>query len=130
MNATMAEFYIQSDLQQLNTTYVDLMLLHHICASPEETAVVWSALEGMLAKGQAKAIGVSNFEVPDLETLAKTAKVTPAANQCHFAVGEMDHATYAYCEQHGIAMESYGVAAQPTMHQVLLIMLLHVLIDN
>ena len=50
MNATMAEHYITADLQQLNTSYIDLMLLHHICATPAETAVVWKALEAMKKK--------------------------------------------------------------------------------
>jgi 2,5-diketo-D-gluconate reductase A len=95
MNATMAEHYITTDLQQLNTSYVDLMLLHHICASPAETAEVWKALETMKQKGLARAIGVSNFEVEDLTALAEVATEPIAANQCHFGVGEMDHATLA-----------------------------------
>lgn len=108
MNATMAEHYITTDLQQLNTSYVDLMLLHHICASPAETAEVWKALETMKQKGLARAIGVSNFEVEDLTALAEVATEPIAANQCHFGVGEMDHATLAFCNAHGIALESYG----------------------
>lgn len=136
MNASMAQFYIEKDLSELNTSYVDLMLLHHICATPAETVLVWKALEQMKHAGQAKEIGVSNFEVADLEMLlqhatecvaappaqpspdaALAARLTPppnptrrpiAANQCHFAVGEMDYATLAFCNQHGIALESYG----------------------
>lgn len=108
MNASMAEYYISTDLSQLNTGYIDLMLLHHICASPAETAEVWKALESMKRKGLARAIGVSNFEVPDLMALAEVAAEPIAANQCHFGVGEMDYATLAYCNKHGIALESYG----------------------
>jgi diketogulonate reductase-like aldo/keto reductase len=62
MNRTQAEWYIARDLAELNTSYVDLMLLHHICATPAETIEVWKALEGMKQRGQARAIGVSNFE--------------------------------------------------------------------
>ena len=108
MNASMAENYIAQDLAQLNTTYVDLMLLHHICATPEETVAVWGALEAMKRNGQARAIGVSNFEVPDLTMLAAHATEPIEANQCHFAVGEIDTETLAYCKAHGIAVESYG----------------------
>ena len=108
MNASMAEHYISTDLQQLNTSYVDLMLLHHICATPEETAEVWKTLEAMKKKGAAKAIGVSNFEVPDLIALMEVATEPIDANQCHFGVGEIDNATIAYSKEHGIALESYG----------------------
>ena len=108
MNASMAENYIAQDLAQLNTSYVDLMLLHHICATPEETVAVWGALEAMKRNGQARAIGVSNFEVPDLTMLAAHATEPIEANQCHFAVGEIDTETLAYCKAHGIALESYG----------------------
>ena len=108
MNASMAEYYIATDLAQLNTSYIDLMLLHHICASPAETAEVGKALESMKKKGLARAIGVSNFEVSDLRALAAVATEPVAANQCHFGIGEMDYATLAYCNKHGIALESYG----------------------
>jgi 2,5-diketo-D-gluconate reductase A len=108
MNATMAEFYVRTDLEQLNTSYVDLLLLHHICKTPGETAAVWQALEQVKRRGHAKAIGVSNFEVPDLMALMQVAVEPIAANQCHFGVGEMDVETLAYCREHNIAVESYG----------------------
>jgi diketogulonate reductase-like aldo/keto reductase len=49
----------------------------------------------MKRRGQARAIGVSNFEVPYLEALAKTATKPIVANQCHFALGEWDNVTCA-----------------------------------
>lgn len=44
----------------------------------EET---WAALEQVHASGKAKAVGVSNFSIPFLERLLKSAKTVPAANQ-------------------------------------------------
>ena len=69
---------------------------------------VHGEFEAMKRKGQARAIGVSNFEVPDLTMLAAHATEPIEANQCHFAVGEIDTETLAYCKAHGIALESYG----------------------
>ena len=108
MNASQAQYYIERNLEELNTSYVDLMLLHHICRTPAETAAVWGVLEAMKRSGKAKAIGVSNFEVPDLTILAGHAIEPIEVNQCHFGVGEMDSATIAYCREHNIALESYG----------------------
>ena len=43
-NKSTAADFIRQDLQLLNTTYVDLIAIHHQCNTPEETAEVWSAL--------------------------------------------------------------------------------------
>jgi len=45
----------------------------------------WTAMEGLYASGQARAIGVSNFSTKKLQDLLKYAKVPPAVNQveCH-----------------------------------------------
>lgn len=45
---------------------------------PSET---WAAMEKLLDTGKVKAIGVSNYSIPILEELLKTAKVVPAVNQ-------------------------------------------------
>ena len=38
MNATLAAGYIDDELRQLNTSYVDLLLFHHRCNTDGETA--------------------------------------------------------------------------------------------
>jgi diketogulonate reductase-like aldo/keto reductase len=47
-----------------------------------------------------------------LAALVEVATEPIAANQCHFGIGEMDHATLEYCKAHGIAVESYGAIAR------------------
>ena len=61
--------YIEDELAQLNTSYVDLLLFHHRCNTSAETAAVWEALEEAKAQGMARHIGVSNFNAHDLSTL-------------------------------------------------------------
>src|SRR4051812_12632014 len=41
----------------------------------------WRAMEGLLASGKAKAIGVSNFNIRKLDRLLRNANVAPAVNQ-------------------------------------------------
>ena len=66
-----------------------------------------------IRSGQAKAIGVSNFDVPDLRHLLSVATEPVSANQCHFAVGSMDRAVIAFAAAHSIALESYGTLHGP-----------------
>ena len=61
MNASLAAGYIQDELSQLNTSYVDLLLFHHRCRTAAETAAVWTAFEAAKRSGVARHIGVSNF---------------------------------------------------------------------
>lgn len=48
-------------------------------------AETWTAMEGLYASGQARAIGVSNFSTKKLQDLLTHSKVPPAVNQveCH-----------------------------------------------
>jgi len=108
MNASSAAAYIQQNLQQLNTTYIDLLLIHHRCSTPQETAAVWGALEAALKRGDAKAIGVSNFDSSDLKELLKVAKVPIAVNEAHFAVGAMDFETIAFAKANNIQLISFS----------------------
>jgi|EP01046_Picozoa_sp_COSAG06_P006386 diketogulonate reductase-like aldo/keto reductase len=69
---------------------------------------------GVSAAGKSEAIGVSNFEIDDLSTLARTPRpdhkprVTPALNQCKLSVVHHDDATIVYCRQQGITYQSYS----------------------
>ena len=82
MNSSLARAYIKSNLNQLQTSYVDLLLLHHTCSTPEETIMVWRVLEEAKKNGSAKLIGVSNFVSEDIRALLAEAKETVSVNQC------------------------------------------------
>ena len=55
MTTALAKEFIKLDLELLGTDYVDLLLVHHRCNSPEETKALWLALEAALTSGVAKA---------------------------------------------------------------------------
>jgi len=102
---------IHDDLQQLNTTYIDIVLLHAPCILGGKSAyqALWSGLETALEQGLVKSIGVSNYKQSDIEGLMETAKVKPALNQCSMSVNTHDDATIAYCQSKGITYEAYDV---------------------
>lgn len=98
--------FIKQDLQQLATTYADLILVHF----PRGTAMkgTWQALEEAVRDGAARAIGVSNFQVSDLTNLLSFAKVTPAVNQCEHNILNHKDDLIAFCAAHNITYEGYS----------------------
>lgn len=101
------ESYIQEDLQQLGTEYIDLLLIHFPPRSGG-CASAWATLEDYHAKGTLKAIGISNFKRSHVSTLMQTAKVVPHVNQIELNVLLHDDDTIAASQEHGILVESYS----------------------
>jgi diketogulonate reductase-like aldo/keto reductase len=68
-------------------------------------------MEEIYDTGRARAIGVSNFAVADLESLIEATDVKPHANQIRWFVGNTQEETTAYCKDHGILVEGYSPLA-------------------
>jgi diketogulonate reductase-like aldo/keto reductase len=72
---------------------------------------VWKVFEDLYAAGRARSIGVSNFDVDDIESLRAATDVLPHANQIRWFVGHTQDATTAYCKEHRILVEGYSPLA-------------------
>ena len=116
-----AEFdeFLAESLRRLGTDYLDLLLIHAPKPWPprpgddaktyfEENTAVWQAMEEAYGRGTLKAIGVSNFEIPDVENLLETCSVAPHVNQIEFRVGYTEDALTAFCQAQGILVEAYS----------------------
>ena len=73
-----AEQTVMQSLANLQTDYIDLLLLHWPFAN---YYAAWRALEKLYAEGKVRAIGVSNFEPDQLLDLIAYNQVIPAVNQ-------------------------------------------------
>ena len=73
-----AEQIVMQSLANLQTSYIDLLLLHWPFA---DYYAAWRILEKLYAEGKVRAIGVSNFEPDRLLDLIAYNKVVPAVNQ-------------------------------------------------
>ena len=49
----------------------------------EGNRAAWKALEDAYKEGKLKAIGISNFQIEDIENLLQTAEIKPMVNQGH-----------------------------------------------
>ena len=98
---------------------VDLLLIHAPKPWPEmftdtkkqyldENVAVWMALEEAYERGDAKAIGVSNFSIDDIENIIEHCSITPMVDQIRFHVGHTQDELVSYCQESGILVEAYS----------------------
>lgn len=69
---------VLQSLENLQTDYIDLLLLHWPFAN---YYAAWRSLEKLYADGKIRAVGVSNFEPDQLLDLIAYNKIIPAVNQ-------------------------------------------------
>jgi diketogulonate reductase-like aldo/keto reductase len=121
-DAALASF--ETTMGALGLDYVDLYLIHAPWPWDQkgadfrkENGDVWRALEEIYRGGRCRAIGVSNFSVDDLTTLAQTSTVTPMANQIRFFIGNTQEDVTRYCQEHNILVEAYSPLATGALLQ-------------
>ena len=99
----------KDSLKNLQTEYVDLLLLHFPVTLLRKGA--WKALEEIQAAGGARSIGVSNYTIRHLEEMEQYASVMPAVNQVELHVFLQQPELLEYCRDHNIAVEAYSPLA-------------------
>ena len=97
---------VEESLRRLETDHLDLLYLH---APDPATPIAESAgeLRRLLAEGKARAIGVSNVSLPQLEAFIAACPL--AACQLHFNMlqREIEREFLPWCRSHGVAMVVY-----------------------
>ncbi|KAJ7304621.1 Aldo/keto reductase [Mycena albidolilacea] len=100
---------IRKSLSNLGLEYVDLYLIHNPRSVPDVDAV-WKEFEIIKKDGLAKTIGVSNFDLEQLQSLVQKALVWPAVNQIEFHPYNYakNKALLEWSSNHGIVTEGYS----------------------
>ena len=111
---------IDASLRRTGLDHLDLVLVH----SPrpwrrfhgperylEENREVWRALEEALAAGKVRAIGLSNFDVDDVENVLEGCTVAPMVNQVLAHIRNTPHELIRHCQDRGILVEAYSPVA-------------------
>ena len=109
-DAALAAF--DQSLQRLGLDDVDLYLIHWPMPKIDRFMDSWKALEQIHADGRARAIGVSNFRVEDLQRVLDEGSVVPALNQIELHPYLQQAELRAFHEQHGILTEAWSPLAQ------------------
>ena len=101
-------------LAALDSDYVDLFLIHWPLPTRYDGDFVstWHTLIEFQRDGRARSIGVSNFQVAQLEKLAQETPVVPAVNQIEVHPYFGNEQVRAYGESHGIVTEAWSPLAQ------------------
>lgn len=99
---------VESDLNKLNVSYIDLMLIHSAIGFPGMCAATWKVLEGYVATGQLRAIGVSNYNADQLQDILDSATVPVAVNQIEYNPFSHDENVISFCHQRNITVEAWS----------------------
>jgi diketogulonate reductase-like aldo/keto reductase len=99
----------EQSLERLCVDYLDVYLLHWRGSFP--LADTLGALEDLVDQGKIRALGVSNFDVADLEEARPLLRKHPiVCNQVLYHLGErhIDAELVPYCAKHDIAVVGYS----------------------
>jgi diketogulonate reductase-like aldo/keto reductase len=108
---------IDTSLKRLGLDYIDMMIIH----SPKPWAEfhghnsyfegnreAWKALEEAYQAGKLRAIGVSNFEIADLDNILESCSVAPMVNQILVHISNTPKELIRYAQDKGMLVEAYS----------------------
>jgi diketogulonate reductase-like aldo/keto reductase len=100
---------VAASLRNLQTDYLDCVLLHSPLPTMAETLFVWRALESFADSGTIRRLGISNcYDLAELEQLYEGARIKPAVIQNRFyADTGYDREIRAFCGQYHIIYQSF-----------------------
>ncbi len=111
---------IDKSLKTMGLDYIDMMIIH----SPqpwtkfregehffEGNSEAWRALEEAYKAGKLRAIGLSNFEEPDIDNILNTGSVEPMVNQILAHISNTPFDLIKYTQEKGILVEAYSPIA-------------------
>ncbi|CAF3186119.1 unnamed protein product [Rotaria socialis] len=97
-------------LQSLQSSYVDLYLLH--APQGRHCAEAYRALIEAKKQGKIRSLGVSNFGVVHLKALAKLGLEKPSVNQIELHPWQQKEDIVNYCREHNIVVMGYSPLAK------------------
>ncbi len=111
---------LEASLAALGVSAVDLWLAHW---PPPDIVAVWSTMRLLRDEGLARAIGVSNYSVAQVDALVTATGEVPAVNQVSWNPRSADFDLLAHHRGLGVVLEGYsplegGAAADPVIVRI------------
>ncbi|GMS85301.1 hypothetical protein PENTCL1PPCAC_7476 [Pristionchus entomophagus] len=107
------ELAFRKQCDKLHVDYLDLLMLHFpdvpewLGNSKQVREETWRRMELLCDQGKCRSIGVSNFDIADLEEFEDYASVLPHVNQAEYHVLYDPTELREYCSQQGILFTGY-----------------------
>lgn len=110
---------IRESIDRLGIGVIDQVLIHSpkpweelFAGSPktyfEENLEVWKAMEEAVDTGKVHSIGVSNFEIADIENMLKHGRIKPAVNQIRVHIGHTSTGVIDFCKEKDIQIMAFS----------------------
>ncbi len=103
---------LDTSLQKLGLSYVDLYLIHWPAPKYGKHVESWQTLVELRETGKARSIGVSNFMQTHLDDLAVVSDVVPVVNQVELHPAFQQRELRAFQEPRGTLTEAWGPLGQ------------------
>lgn len=107
---------LEVSLSNLQTNYIDSLILHSPLIPLEETMKAWSLFESFVEDGLVKQIGISNcYDLKIFEYLYKNSKIKPKVVQNRFYTESgYDKELRGFCNTYGVSYQSFwSLSANP-----------------
>jgi diketogulonate reductase-like aldo/keto reductase len=95
----------QRSLERLGVDQLDLYIIHWPQGGP---TWAWPGMERAQQAGYARSIGVSNFNVGELDEVLSIAEARPIVNQVQFSPFKYRRKLLDACEEHNVTLEAYS----------------------
>jgi diketogulonate reductase-like aldo/keto reductase len=95
----------ERSVERLGIEKLDLYIIHWPEGGP---TWAWEGMQEAHERGFARSIGISNFNVGEVDELLAVADVKPVVNQVQFSPWKYRRRLLEACESNGIALEAYS----------------------
>jgi aryl-alcohol dehydrogenase-like predicted oxidoreductase len=107
-DASHVRWELERSLRRLGLEQVDLLQVHWPALTGADLAEYWQTLVDLRAEGKARAIGVSNFDVAQLDIAEKIGHVDSLQPPLSLLRRDAAEAEVAWCETHGTGVIGYS----------------------
>ena len=99
---------LRRSLRALRTDYVDLWLVHWPPQRPDQRRQLWNGVRKLRDEGLVRAIGVSNYDLSQIDDLTEWSGEGPAVNQVRWSPALYDPEVLVGHKARGVVLEGYS----------------------
>jgi len=124
--AAVMDKILNTALPELGLDYIDLVLIHFPCAVPAmigcgkdqaaERKDTWAGLVELRKQGKIRALGVSNYDIDQVNEIKEAFAEAPAVNQVQYHLAYHNDTLRQQMKDAGTVLEAWAALGGPTVH--------------